>query len=1150
MDKNIGLSAGLVALLALAAHVALPTGSERGSDQSETGAQAKKSKAPPADKPPRDNFEGPWLATRQFFMPYGPPDAGKKSPVESVDLMNPHDILACSGKCLSELRQFFGIGAGAPVECLLATVPDPNHTRLALFTDHSIEAVWKGAEAAGWEFAAQWLPWNDAVDPDEGDPVERARERRFVREQEMQPGALVFRHAAGRGNWGVGGLVIFVVGETPTAGVNARQFQIARAYMTALGTPGPGAGTVKIAGPTFSGSFDSLAFLIRQDSEKQPGLKYEVRSGTAQSQVDAEAFENRVGPDIGIDFHSATQSLGDQDSRLHDVMDQLGIPLEQAAVVAEDESTFGSAATDDKFGLRTFRFPRDISHLRDTYRQAQQNAKLANGPGPGLDFSLKDPSVGEDSVPTYSQTQTPLSQNAVINEIARAIRRLDIRMVEVSATNPLDLLFVAGSLRRQCPGARLLFQAADLLFVQAEQTQALDGTLVLSSYPMFAESNMWDSKGEIKVFSDSPSQGVFNATLLLLSEGAPAPGTLADYAWKSLPYPRDWLLILDRQGFTPVRVWDNDATECWFESALGTTGTLSFAKLTRAPALALLAGLSSAFGIVLGAWVILLKLRPGWRVDARLEPVTADGSWHGFYLLLFMLIAVGIQLAILAAAPTPRHWARGVLTALGILLPAIAAAVYCRPGNGHRLAGWLTAAALMACLALWIFCCRGQGMQSRLFSYRAAELRLGSSPLWPVAAAVAALLLWCFAHVARLYFAYCGQPEVATDSIEILKGHLTESWKDFKNSATSALGLSSKEQKVWFGVVLAASVLLFFLCRVNVQLGSIDGWNYDWVSIPLLVTVAGLLLVTCWQIHFFWKSLHRFTTNLGLLPLTRAFVRASPPSGNRPIWVRRSNLLSVEVHTNSVLVLHDMGLQAEQLRKHGMSLLCVYQGNTMYREALRTLLDAKRSCDREKFLEGHRNLWRLSSKVAIELLPAVKHGWGSAPLFQTMMAAAMPEESPEQDAQKPAAGGQTGKPGETESVTDLAERFLALHYTPFLLYAVHQIQNLLWFSPIGFVLLMFAMNSYSFQSRQWIGTFLMLLFAIITVILGRCMVQMERDPILSRIAGTKPGQLGAAFYLRLARYGALPVLGLLAHQFPAISNALLSGVQPALEALK
>src|SRR5450755_1905427 len=102
---------------------------------------------------------------------------------------------------------------------------------------------------------------------------------------------LVFRHAApgpkdqtfGSGlqkfHPEKGTLVIFVVGETPTAGVNPKQFQFARAYMKALGNPTK----VRIDGPTFSGSFDSLAELILQDKRRQPGKDYEVESGTAQS---------------------------------------------------------------------------------------------------------------------------------------------------------------------------------------------------------------------------------------------------------------------------------------------------------------------------------------------------------------------------------------------------------------------------------------------------------------------------------------------------------------------------------------------------------------------------------------------------------------------------------------------------------------------------------------------------------------------------------------------------------------------------------------------------------------------------------------------------------------------------------------------------
>jgi hypothetical protein len=52
------------------------------------------------------------------------------------------------------------------------------------------------------------------------------------------------------------------------------------------------------------------------------------------------------------------------------------------------------------------------------------------------------------------------------------------------------------------------------------------------------------------------------------------------------------------------------------------------------------------------------------------------------------------------------------------------------------------------------------------------------------------------------------------------------------------------------------------------------------------------------------------------------------------------------------------------------------------------------------------------------------------------------------------------------------------------------------------------------------------------------------------MAGSDPGKLNGGFYLKLAAYGALPILSLLASEFPSVSNFLLSWVQPSLEAFK
>ena len=1232
MDQKVGLTAGIVALLALAAHMAVPTGGQKAADQGESQGKTKKGKtAPAAGASEQESFDGPWLATRHFLMPYGQPPP-VDLPLRPVNLGHADDVLRCAGdeSCRSDLRGFFGLEPdkdGMSVKCLLAIVPDPFHTRLALATDRSIEGIQKGAVAAGWEFAAEWLPWSDAVDPDEGDPEERTKERRHIRVQESQPGVMVFRTPAGSQRWRAGGLAVFVVGETPTAGVNPSQFQIARAYMEALDEAPE---TVKIDGPTFSGSLYSLAFLIQQDQRVHPRKKYKIRSGTVQSLWDKNSFMQTVR--ANVEFHSAIADVTEQDRHFRKVLTDLGIRVEQAAVLSEDETAFGRAANEAAKGtsqkskagfrvenqapanpsprgpdqpqpFRSFRFPRDISHLRDAYRQ-QQAPKPENAPASGLDFSMKDPGIGEDTVPAYAQTQTPLSQNGVINEIARAIRRFDIRIVDISASNVLDTLFLAGALRRQCPDTRLLVQSADLLFVQAEQAQPLDGMLFLADYPLFAESKVWADKVETAVFPDTFSEGVFNATTLLLlcdapqcSDSTELRDALVDYGWeptKKAAYPPEWLMTLDRRGFMPVRVWAHDekvATKNWFEPVPGPAAKPDFSKLPAPQIWTLISGAFAVLGVVLGVWMVLLRRYDKWQVDARFEPMSPappttvadrkDGlpsecSWHGFYLLLLLSLLLAIQLGIFAARLVFDDWLHLTLMAIGFLLPAGVAIRYCRLSratpptdppsaqtsawrkklNGildSRLAACLAAAFVLAGVAVWTFCCLRPGSQGQLFSFRAAELRFGSSPLWPILSAAAALLLWCFVHVTRLYLASRGQPYVVSDGVEVLKGHLDNSHKEFKASAESAFGLLPGQWR-GFWIALVAFAAICALSRVDIQLGSIDGSPYDTLSIALPLLVSALLLLTCWHVRSLWKSLHRFTTNLELLPAASAFVPVSPSSGNRPIWVRHSDLLSLDVHTNSVLVLHDLELhRGKELTREWLSETSVTSWYGSYRDQLASLLKPSLFRTRREVVEEHQGLWRLSETIATPICKTLMHDWQSEPLVKRMAAAVgsqIEEQTARVEEAPPTRKQAFSATTELDSVRDLGERFVALHYTPFLLYGVRQIKNLFWFPSIGFVLLMFSMNSYNFQAPHWIGMFLLVLFAIITWTLGRCIVQMERDPILSRIAGTKPGQLSAGFYLKLAQYGALPVLGLLAHQFPAISNTLLSGIQPALEALK
>lgn len=189
MKENIGISALIVTAVAFMLH-------SGGSQPASTRAQAAK------DQPASHQVtaEGPWLATRAFFHSPDNPEAPK-----TVDVSNPESVRNCAkahGACADSVAEFFGVlpRKRAGIQFLIASVPDPLHSRVSLLTDSAIQAIQEGVDASDWVFASQWLPWIDQADPEEKDPEKRREEREDVREQEKQPGVLVYRSARHEGD--------------------------------------------------------------------------------------------------------------------------------------------------------------------------------------------------------------------------------------------------------------------------------------------------------------------------------------------------------------------------------------------------------------------------------------------------------------------------------------------------------------------------------------------------------------------------------------------------------------------------------------------------------------------------------------------------------------------------------------------------------------------------------------------------------------------------------------------------------------------------------------------------------------------------------------------------------------------------------------
>jgi hypothetical protein len=1182
MNRTWSVPAIFVALAAIFLRFPASAPSGEASNGSEsTGSAAKKNAAGTAVAGKETEIEGPWLATRRFYQSLDEPEAlttrkaNPRTPVCPVplerrcvisdprvplDFRVTRDIQEWAATDPEQVADFFGIEGKDKdqITWLTAIVPDPLHTRLPLFTDSSIGAILTAAAALHWEIAGQWMPWYDTVNADEKDPEKRRSQREDIRMQEKQPGILIFRYLnenfyldQKRPKFDSRSLVIFLVGETPTGGVNPDQFLNARAYMNAIGMPT----SVLIEGPTFTGSLFSLSKLIDQDHNFRPGISYVVRSGTVTSTVHKKAFLS--GRESFVSLFSATLDSTTQRAGFEATYAALGIKPSEAAILVEDETAYGAAASEPTpedpsrrriLDFRVFRFPRDISHLRNVYREAQQSG-MSQGklPLPEVDFSLKDPQTGEDSVPTFSASHSPLSQDAVVNQIAAAIRRDRIRLVQLNATNVLDAIFLTELLKRQCQDTRVLLSMPDVLFVEAARTESLNGTLALSTYPLFYHGG----DGNHTLLSDANSLGVYNSVILSLAQGDPAE--LIDYGIDKIARPPTWLLTLDRQGFLPVATLRN--SDEGFDKGSPAV-TFRFKQPEPPPIWTAITGVTCLLLVTLAGvtwWVSTNnRAKPCAAMSWRLPPgeVSKSDVWRIFYAAsILCLLATAASLLL---PPLSENTKRGDIVIVCAILPGLFILVMIvlslmKDRSTHREWGiiavlWSLGVVVTILAATSIFWHWWLPMhldhQREFFHFRALELRLGSSPLWPVLATVLALILFCYCQKIRIYLAVRQAPDVYTppDSMALSK-HLQWAAGELKSCLSDPYRPWSEGHGRLLLCCLGLCCLAGIIADLTQKMSTFDGTGFNALLFACICAVGLTLLLTCWHALTLWTLLRHFLSALEPLPFIGAFVRPERAGDRRPIWVRWLNLQSLDVFYRTTVILHDASLR----NNLGLDLQTIEPMLNIYRAGLRLLLDPVEK--RDEILIAARDLRSLNEAIAAQIFMSTMNHWGNDQLLRS---AAKPEKAaPPANDDLPLYTIQ----GDPEKGIDLMHSLLALHYTPYLLYVVRQIQNLMWYIPASFVLLTFSLTSYGLQAPQFIGRFLLLLFVLVFLVLWRCMSGMERDMILSRIAGTSEGELDRGFYLKFLGYGALPVLSLLASEFPSISNFLYSWVEPTVKAM-
>ena len=521
------------------------------------------------------------------------------------------------GAAKEVVDEFFGkyadvqLSPSTKARYVLALVPDPLHTNLALDFDRDMEVIQQAAQDEGYTYDSSWLPWQTGnfTSPL---PADHQFSAALIKAREACPGVLLFRKSAFPGGDPSGAapvLVVFVVGEQPTGGLNQAQWNKAIELMSDTqgqkpAWPVASDKTLRILGPSFSGSLPSLDRGLRGSFVEFDSAL--ILSGAITGSRSVESFSDRWRnpPKAGLraDFGSLQENDELQMDRFVRYLHGQHTDAREIAILSEDETAYTDSYSQPGFAHKSgldgchkghcpvrLSYPRDISALRSAYREQSMFASPSTGANQvhsvlqhgGEETSGKDIL---DTIPSFSGGVAPLEQEAALYGIVSQLRIHHTRYIILRCTNPQDFLFLIRFFHRAYPEARIVTMGSDLLFRREMDTTEFRGVLALSSFPLLPDGPHWSASGRDenpakaethRVFESGGAQGTYNAARLLftLQKVSPDPdsppltitvnGALPEYSgptWQpdaneSL-HPPTWVTVLGREGYWPVAVLD------------------------------------------------------------------------------------------------------------------------------------------------------------------------------------------------------------------------------------------------------------------------------------------------------------------------------------------------------------------------------------------------------------------------------------------------------------------------------------------------------------------------------------------------------------------------------------------------------------------
>jgi hypothetical protein len=874
-----------------------------------------------------------------------------------------------------------------------------------------------------------------------------------------------------------------------------------------------------------------------------------------------------------------------------------------------DGANSESQPTTDIVQPPVFHFPRGISHIRGIFGSQLTNFKPSDESTKAQDakpaFDLGD-SIQQplDTAPEFA-AQSPYSNEGVLAGIASSMVHREIKAIVILATDPLDQLFLARYFHQKIPDARLVLFNAERLLPDLRLQYDLDGTLTVTKFPLFEDSLLQTPTGSRHslIFMNSTQEGIFFAALhqiaphKIIATSSLVPNMLVE--------PPIWIGISSGGSFWPIEQVGapkpNGAASVAKDSYVVTDvpSELLPGFWVLIMSLVLLGGVVHILLFLaaqpfneelLSSTVVWGKLIARHRVltfylpcvPCSVAPHEADREIGRRYWLLaatvqlvfilsYVLLPAGFLVGLRVLSPAAFHAGlKDGTTIFGMITfciySGIASCIYlativllvvlvidlCRfchtARREHSAQDPFIAVFLLSLSLVWL-CVTLFFLLRRLldpsfgeaFALRCLHLASGVSPVLPLLLASIGFIIAAIVNLNALALARDRDPQMPDIGMDVLK---LGPCKEQLRSYIECWGILPNPQ----GLVLSFFVVVTCLVVHPWQLfGSVDGRGLT--SIFALNVVFGLWTIAWLWVRFLaiWKLLRFVLEALEGSPLRFAFSRLPRVFSLAPIWsyagLRRTLILPMR-WLEYFRVTPKQSTHKERLE---------YESKLLNEIAGRLLND-------QVLIEGdyihfNRDQNRYAAELAVTM-PGIKASWKQG---------GPDAQSDASDSNKDSFSDVTdhhgfrsridvpapcGKDVKDNCSVGIANEYIAMRFGAYVRYVTLQLKNLMTFMSVGLLLFLLATVSYPFRQPQRIAWSLIVIVAILLFGVGKVLVQMDRDSILSRMSETPPGKVDrSALLWHMLSVGGLPAITALSALFPSVGNFFFSWLQPVLSSL-